>query len=164
MDVAWDNPTPNTYGKCSHNYFLLSDSAISDENRSHHDWQRLYPCTDTTYDTGKFSWTYFIPSSSIYDLPASNDGSYSAGANAVGMRHFPAENKIIIESATRPNTQCDYKVFCGFDPVDLPDYPASWDGITGTQFIAMLPDGRVGVRTEGAHLSSGSPIIAATEK
>lgn len=56
VDVTWDDPTPDTPGHAGHQYFLLSDEAISDEDHRHAFWEADYACTDTRYDTGQF-WT-----------------------------------------------------------------------------------------------------------
>lgn len=227
VDATWDDPVPNTYGKCLHDFFLLSDAAISDASHRHHDWTAPNYCTDTTFDTGyvypdvfhPFYWKgsdiyyleydrsvsrerlrkaagdsreevlllgypdpnsgacwlddclYYIGTDNAsqnwedtrgiyycditsgrqgcigyfrYTRSASSDGYYKAEVDTLGMRYLPSMNKFLIESSTRPGQT----PFCNFDPVDLPDYPASWDDITGNQFIGMLSDGRVGVRTE----------------
>ena len=60
VDVTWDDPTPDTLGKASHTYFLLSDSAIrsrgSGSDDLHYGWDGSITCTDTTYDGDAF-WT-----------------------------------------------------------------------------------------------------------
>lgn len=227
VDITWDDPVPNTYGKCLHNFFLLSDGAISDASHGHYNWAADNYCTDTTFDTGyvypdvfypfhwkdtdiyyleydrnayrmhlqkaagdsreeipllgypdpnsgacwlddclyyigrddtsrdwtKFQGIYYCDITSgrqgcigyfQFTRSGSSDGYYGADADCLGMRYLPSMNKFVIESSTRPGQM----PFCNFDPVDLPDYPAFWDSITGTQFIDMLSDGRVGVRTE----------------
>ncbi len=56
VDVTWDDPVPDTPGKARHEYFLLSDEAISDEAHGHYDWEAVSACTDTFFDTG-MPWT-----------------------------------------------------------------------------------------------------------
>ncbi len=56
VDVTWDDPVPDTPGKTRHEYFLLSDEAISDEAHGHYDWEAVSACTDTFFDTG-MPWT-----------------------------------------------------------------------------------------------------------
>ncbi len=38
VDVTWDDPISDTYGRVMHSYLLLSDSAISDDYHRHYDW------------------------------------------------------------------------------------------------------------------------------
>ncbi len=56
IDATWDG-TDDSYGRLKHDYFLLSDEAISDENHKHHDWivydssgKTEIKATDTKYD------------------------------------------------------------------------------------------------------------------
>lgn len=101
------------------------------------DTRGIYYCDITS---GRQGCIGYFP----FTLSASSDGYYKAEVDRLGMRYLPSMDKFLIESSTRPGQT----PFCNFDPVDLPDYPASWDGITGTRFIELLSDGRVGVRTE----------------
>jgi hypothetical protein len=54
VDVTWDDPEPNRVGCVMHNYFLLSDSAMSSETGKHYNWvygrNKEVSCYDTTYD------------------------------------------------------------------------------------------------------------------
>ena len=57
VDVTWGDPL--RYGKdangvISHDYFLLSDAAISDSDHEHHGWTKTYECPDTFFDTNTF--------------------------------------------------------------------------------------------------------------
>lgn len=54
VDATWDDPTADTFGRCRHHYFLLSDSALADENHNHHSWSTDIVCSDTTMDTNRF--------------------------------------------------------------------------------------------------------------
>ena len=38
VDVTWDDPTSDCYGKVRHHHFLLDDETISDEEHEHYDW------------------------------------------------------------------------------------------------------------------------------
>ncbi len=52
VDVTWDDPTPNLYGRAMHNNFLKSDSAIKTASTSPHSgWVSEYSCTSTLYDS-----------------------------------------------------------------------------------------------------------------
>lgn len=55
IDVTWDDPVSDTYGRAWHDYFMLSDKAIGDSVHGHYDWDAPYPAKDTTYDT--YPWT-----------------------------------------------------------------------------------------------------------
>lgn len=57
VDATWDDPLSSgqdTYGRCSHNYFLISDQAIADEEHEHHGWEADTACTETGLDEGRF--------------------------------------------------------------------------------------------------------------
>lgn len=57
VDVTWGDPLmydADSNGVVDHNYFLLSDEAISDSEHNHHGWDRYYECPDTFFDTGTF--------------------------------------------------------------------------------------------------------------
>lgn len=49
VDVTWDDPTPDTYGFVSHDYFLLTDEQISSGEEPHYDWVTDIKCTDTAF-------------------------------------------------------------------------------------------------------------------
>lgn len=55
VDVTWDDPTSDLYGRVCHNNFLLSDSAISS---THTDWKSDYTCSSTRFDSA--SWQNVI--------------------------------------------------------------------------------------------------------
>ena len=48
VDVTWDDPQPDTPTKVTHEYFLLSDSAI--KNKSHYGWEAAVSCSSSYYD------------------------------------------------------------------------------------------------------------------
>lgn len=54
VDVTWDDPVSDRQGRVLHQYFLISDSAISDENHNHYDWDGDIACTFTEWDTNRF--------------------------------------------------------------------------------------------------------------
>ena len=54
VDVTWDDPVPDRPGRVGHTYFLLSDQAIGDREHRHVDWETMYACTDTSYDSGMY--------------------------------------------------------------------------------------------------------------
>lgn len=55
VDVTWDDPTPNVDGYCSHDFFLLSDETMNDQQHGHSGWEwtgRQTPvCDDKTYES-----------------------------------------------------------------------------------------------------------------
>lgn len=55
VDVTWNDPMPDSPGRAMHNFFLLSDSALSDEDHGHYEWEGGYPATSTKYDN--YFWT-----------------------------------------------------------------------------------------------------------
>ena len=54
VDVTWDDPSPDRFGRVSHQYFLLSDAKISDETHEHFGWSDAPLCSDTIYDQNQF--------------------------------------------------------------------------------------------------------------
>ena len=49
VDVTWDDPVPDCYGRVGHQYFLLTDAEISSGDDPHHSWETDIQCVDTTY-------------------------------------------------------------------------------------------------------------------
>ena len=49
VDVTWDDPTPDSYGRARHEFFLLTDEEISAVDDPHYDWETDITCTDTAY-------------------------------------------------------------------------------------------------------------------
>lgn len=56
VDVTWDDPVPDTPGSARHQYFLLSDAAISDAEHRHYGWTADHVCDSTSCDANVF-WT-----------------------------------------------------------------------------------------------------------
>lgn len=50
VDATWDDPTKDNIGRVGHNYFLLSDSRISDSDHKHNSWNKLHTADSTSYD------------------------------------------------------------------------------------------------------------------
>jgi len=51
VDVTWDDPVGIITGAAKHTYFLLSDAAISTEEKGHYGWVSSYACTSDKYDS-----------------------------------------------------------------------------------------------------------------
>ena len=55
VDVTWNDPTSDRYGRACHDYFMLSDETFYDNpnGSSHYDWISYngIKCEDTTYDS-----------------------------------------------------------------------------------------------------------------
>lgn len=68
VDVTWDDPTDELYGRACHGNFLLSDSAISKE---HSAWESDYTCSSTRFDSA--AWKN-VTSPFVY----ASDGSWYA--------------------------------------------------------------------------------------
>lgn len=50
VDVTWDDPSPDSAGFVSHQFFLVTDGQISaGEEKPHYGWESEIACTDTTY-------------------------------------------------------------------------------------------------------------------
>ena len=85
VDATWDDPVPDKIGRVNHNYFLLSDEAISStrglSSQTHTDWKRTdLVCSDTKYDN---YWWYGIDTQIVID----GDYYYYAADNAFVRRH-----------------------------------------------------------------------------
>lgn len=49
VDVTWDDPSKDIYGRVRHTYFLLTDAEISTGEEPHYGWDANISCTDTRY-------------------------------------------------------------------------------------------------------------------
>ena len=89
VDVTWDDPSPDRLGYVSHDYFLLSDSAIS---KDHYGWNTDIVCNDISYDNNAF-WRNALnriisEGSSLYFIMAS--GRYTGSRiYLVKREYFP---------------------------------------------------------------------------
>lgn len=52
VDLTWDDPTPDSAGFVSHEYFLLTDAEISAGEEPHYEWDGDITCTDTRFSDG----------------------------------------------------------------------------------------------------------------
>ena len=50
VDVTWDDPLKDIYGRVRHTYFLLTDAEISTGEEPHYGWDSALPCTNTRYE------------------------------------------------------------------------------------------------------------------
>lgn len=48
-DLTWDDPSPNSAGLVSHDFFLLTDAEISAGEEPHYGWEADIHCTDTRF-------------------------------------------------------------------------------------------------------------------
>ena len=85
VDATWDDPVPDRIGRVEHNYFLLSDTAISSarglSSQTHTDWKRTdLVCSDTKYDN---YWWCGVTSQIVID----GNYYYYANDNALLRRH-----------------------------------------------------------------------------
>ena len=75
IDITWDDPVNDYYGMARHEYFLLSDTTMSDSTHEHSGWDLTnYACTDTTYESA-----YFVSATSPVVLQG--DDRYYVTAN-----------------------------------------------------------------------------------
>ncbi len=70
VDVTWDDPTPDSYGFVSHQFFLRTDEEMAAGEEPHYDWETDITCTDTRF-SGAFwrdvtSQICFTDSSNAY--------------------------------------------------------------------------------------------------
>ncbi len=55
VDVTWDDPVRDCIGRVGHNYFMLSDKVISDDNHRHEGWSTTRTADSDLYDNA--FWT-----------------------------------------------------------------------------------------------------------
>ncbi len=55
VDATWDDPTWDCIGRVMHNFFLLSDAAISDTDHNHSAWSDGHTADSTLYDEAFWS-------------------------------------------------------------------------------------------------------------
>ncbi len=82
VDVTWDDPVRDLVGRATHNYFLLSDSVMSDDEHKHYAWVSDYKATSTAY-SDEF-WTD-VTSAIIYQQGAWHYSKYDASARKVNL-------------------------------------------------------------------------------
>lgn len=85
VDVTWDDPISNIQGRVQHEYFLLSDYAISDEDHEHFGWATDIACTDTTLDEDRF-WQDVASQICYLDAYTSYVRYYDEGAYNIYLR------------------------------------------------------------------------------
>lgn len=84
VDLTWDDPVVNSVGVPQHNYFLLSDTAISTKTGAHYGWVSPYACSSDKYDDAALkkadsayaylndSW-YYISDGDLYKTTTLNE-------------------------------------------------------------------------------------------
>lgn len=75
VDLTWDDATPDYYGQVSHDYFMLSDKALKNDENSHYNWDSPYKANSEKYDK-KFwrnSNSFIVPYSAKYWYYIDND-------------------------------------------------------------------------------------------
>lgn len=93
IDVTWDDPVNDYFGQARHNYFLLSDKRISDENHRHTGWNMSsLVANDTTYDSA-----YWVD----VDTPIYISGDY---------RYFCANSALVRYHARTGSTEKLYQL------------------------------------------------------
>ena len=96
VDITHDDPSYDTLGRVHHDYVLLSDSAIK-ENNSHYDWISSIKADDTSYDN---MWWKKI-NSVIYPVDGHdyyiNQNYTSSGYGAFIQRNINTGNEHCIE-------------------------------------------------------------------
>lgn len=80
VDATWDDPTWDSIGRAGHNYFMLSDTAISDANHGHNGWVSEYSADSGTYDNAFWS---DITSAFCYQQGNWYFSKYNAGATSL---------------------------------------------------------------------------------
>lgn len=68
IDVTFDDPANDIYGRVNHNYFLISDEKLKENDTSdnHATWSPNYSATDTRYENESIVWNN-SSSQIIYD-------------------------------------------------------------------------------------------------
>ncbi len=103
VDATWDDPTRDSIGRAGHNYFMLSDTAISDEKHKHSGWVKDYTADSSVYDNAFWS---DITSAFCYQQGNWYYASYKAGSTALMKKPEllgTEEQKIYTENGTWNN-------------------------------------------------------------
>lgn len=58
VDLTWDDPTPDSAGYVSHEYFLRTDAEFSAGDEPHFGWDTEISCTDTRFSQGFWNGVY----------------------------------------------------------------------------------------------------------
>lgn len=66
VDVTWDDPSPDIFGRVRHTYFLLTDAEISSGEEPHYGWDGGISCTDTRFSDG---WWRTVNGPICFDSP-----------------------------------------------------------------------------------------------
>ncbi len=82
VDVTWDDPTRDLIGRARHNFFLISDSVISDSSHDHYGWESEHKATSTAYSNA--FWTG-VESAVIHHSGAWYYSKYDAGSRKVNL-------------------------------------------------------------------------------
>ena len=53
-DLTWDDPTPDTFGKAKHTYFLCSKAKFDSDGKHGTTYSLSFPCTDKKYDSAEW--------------------------------------------------------------------------------------------------------------
>lgn len=54
VDVTWDDPITDCYGKVRHHYFLVDDDMIADADHNHYGWEAGQSADSADLNTGRF--------------------------------------------------------------------------------------------------------------
>ena len=93
VDVTWDDPVYDHFGRVKHQYFLLSDEDIS--NKEHHDWDRTdLKCDDKKYDD--YYWKD-VTSSIIYG----GENIFFVRDDGIYRRNSKTQNETLIKKSDR---------------------------------------------------------------
>ena len=80
VDVTWDDPVSDVHGRVSHNYFLLTDDEIRNDDTPHYNWNTDISCTDTSFSNafwrGIDSRICYADSNNCYLLREDNYSNY----------------------------------------------------------------------------------------
>lgn len=144
VDVTWDDPSPDTYGLVSHDFFLLTDEEISVGEDPHYDWVTDITCTDTRFSDAFWRDVYsricFSDSQTGY-LIREHDF-----ANYVYARDWTTGKETAIYTEEMPYVDIGQGTYA-YTRLGL----SLWNGrlylCTLEQVLSMLPDGS-DIRTE----------------
>ena len=93
VDVTWDDPVLDEFGRVGHQYFLLSDEEI--KNKNHHDWDRTdLKCDDKKYDV--YYWNN-VTSPIVYD----GENIFFARDDGIYRRNSKTQNETLIKKSDR---------------------------------------------------------------
>lgn len=109
VDVTWDDPTTDIYGRVEHTYFLVTDAEIAVGEKPHHDWVTDITCTSTRYSDAYWrdihSGIFFESADAAYLL---RSGDFT---NTVCRRNMATGEETVLHTVKEPTIDIGYGTY-----------------------------------------------------